>query len=131
MQVISPNAAVLLLAIAAALLAVAVVVLARKISALQAALRDSAPADALTGLHSRGSFYLLGEQAVLDAKRAAGPLTVFCFRLDGPPPANDRDRAELLRDIATILRATFRRSDVLGRLTGDEFAAITRGRQAE
>jgi len=135
MHVTSPYAAAVILAIVAALLLVLVVFLARKIRRLEGALRDRPLADPLTGLHSRSGFYLLGEQVLLDARRAAGPLTVFCFGVDGLQKINDAHgkdvAAEALRDIATILRVTFRRSDVLGRLAGGEFAVITRGRQAE
>lgn len=119
----------------AALLLHMVLVLARKINDLEQALRDMSLADELTGLQNRRGFYMLGEQALRDARRTEEPLTVFYFDADGLKEINDTlghdVGSELLRDIATLLRTAFRRSDVVGRLGGDEFAVIAHGRQAE
>ncbi|MHB8622004.1 MAG: GGDEF domain-containing protein [Sulfuricaulis sp.] len=130
-----PYAAALTASSMAALLFVLIVLLARKINDLERALRDMSLADDLTGLHNRRGFYLLGEQALREARRAKGPLTVFYFDADGLKKVNDTlghdVGSELLRDIATLLRTTFRSSDVVGRLGGDEFAVITHGPQNE
>ena len=119
----------------AVLLLMLVVLLARKINALEAELREMSLSDELTGFHNRRGFYLLGEQALRDARRDARPLTVLFFDADGLKEVNDNlghdVGSELLRDIATLLRETFRGSDVLGRVGGDEFAVITPGHRAE
>ncbi len=76
--------------------------------------------DELTGLHNRRGFYLLGEQALQNARRSGEALTVFFFDADGLKKINDTlghdAGSELLRDIATLLRTTFRASDIVGRL---------------
>ena len=63
------------------------------------------------------------------------PVSVVFFDADGLKKVNDSlghdVGSKLLLDIATLLRATFRGSDVVGRVGGDEFAVITHGRQAE
>ncbi len=119
----------------AALLTVLILLLAGKINALETELREASLSDELTGLHNRRGFYLLGEQVLRDARRAGRPLSVLFVDVDGLKAVNDSlghdVGSELLLDIATLLRATFRGSDVLGRVGGDEFAVITLGRDAD
>jgi diguanylate cyclase (GGDEF)-like protein len=119
----------------AVLLLMLVLLLARKINALEAELREMSLSDELTGCHNRRGFYLLGEQALRDARRDARPLTVLFFDVDGLKKVNDTlghdVGSDLLRDIATLLRDTFRGADILGRVGGDEFAVIAHGRRAE
>ena len=63
----------------AALLLVLVVMLALKGNDLERALRDLSVTDELTGLHSRRSVYLLGEQALREARRTvAGSAVARC-----------------------------------------------------
>jgi diguanylate cyclase (GGDEF)-like protein len=130
-----PNAAAVTASGMAALLAILVVLLAGKVNALETELREMSLSDELTGFHNRRGFYLLGEQALRDARRAGRPVSVLFFDADGLKEVNDSlghdVGSELLLDIATLLRATFRGSDVVGRVGGDEFAVITYGRQAE
>jgi diguanylate cyclase (GGDEF)-like protein len=119
----------------AALLAILVVLLAGKVNALETELREMSLSDELTGFHNRRGFYLLGEQALRDARRAGRPVSVLFFDADGLKEVNDSlghdVGSALLFDIATLLRANFRGSDVVGRIGGDEFAVITYGRQAD
>ncbi len=130
-----PYAAVATASGMAALLAILIFLLAGKINALETELRGASLSDELTGMHNRRGFYLLGEQALLDARRAGRPVSVLFFDADGLKAVNDSlghdVGSELLLDIATLLRATFRGSDVLGRVGGDEFAVITLGRHAD
>jgi diguanylate cyclase (GGDEF)-like protein len=130
-----PYTAALTASSTAALLFLLIVLVARKINALEGALREMSFADDLTGLHNRRSFYLLGEQALRTARRDAAPLAVFFFDADGLKTINDTlghdAGSELLRDIARLLRTTFRRSDVVARLGGDEFALVAYGPDAE
>ena len=130
-----PHAAAVTAAGMAALMLLLVLLLASKINALESELRGLSLGDALTGLHNRRGFYLLAEQARRDARRAATPLTVLVFDADGLKKINDNlghaEGSEFLIDIATLLRETFRGSDVLGRIGGDEFAVVTHGRDDE
>jgi diguanylate cyclase (GGDEF)-like protein len=91
--------------------------------------------DELTGLYNRRGFLLLGGQALRDARRAGRPVSVLFFDADGLKKVNDSlghdVGSKLLLDIAALLRATFRGSDVVGRVGGDEFAVITHGRQPD
>ena len=84
--------------------------------------------DELTGLHNRRGFFTLAQQQLLLANRnKAGCLLLFAD-LDGLKRINDTlghhegDRA--LIEIARVLNATFRESDIVARMAGDEFAVL-------
>lgn len=130
-----PYAAALTASSMAALLFFLVVVMARQLNELERKLRNSSLSDELTGLHNRRGFYILGEQALHHARRVAEPLAVLFIDVNGLKKVNDTlghdIGSELLRDIAGLLRNTFRTSDVIGRLGGDEFAVVCYGRSAE
>ena len=119
----------------AALILIFVLLLAGKINELEAELHGMTLIDDLTGLYNRKGFWLLGEQALRDARRAAEARSVLFLDADGLKQVNDTlghdHGSELLVDIATLLRDTFRDSDVLGRVGGDEFAVITHGHDGE
>ncbi len=89
---------------------------------------ELAPVDDLTGLHNRRSFMLLAEQAIKEAARAGRPVIALFVDLDHLEDINDNhghsegDRA--LRFVAGALRAACRESDIVGRLSGDEFAIL-------
>jgi len=95
---------------------------------LEDQLRELALVDDLTGLHNRRSFMLLAEQAVKEAARARRPVIVLFLDVDGLKAINDtRGHAEgdrALRLVAGALRAACRESDIIGRLSGDEFAVL-------
>ena len=90
--------------------------------------RQMAMFDELTGLASRRSVLeALTQQAAL-ARRSRQALTVLMLDIDHFKQVNDQhghlagDVA--LRHVAAILRARFRRQDLLGRFGGEEFLAI-------
>jgi len=84
--------------------------------------------DELTELKNRRGFFELAEQALRVAKREHYPLVLFFMDLDGLKGINDTlghlvgDRA--LRDAADLIRQTFRVSDIVGRIGGDEFVVL-------
>lgn len=84
--------------------------------------------DELTQLRNRRGFFDLAEQALKVAKREHHSLALFFMDLNGLKRINDTlghligDQA--LRDTAQIIRETFRDSDILGRIGGDEFVAL-------
>ncbi len=84
--------------------------------------------DELTMLSNRRGFAVLGQHAIELCRRLSRPATLVFFDMDGFKPINDRfghaegDRA--LIAFGAELRAAFRESDVVGRLSGDEFAAL-------
>lgn len=84
--------------------------------------------DELTQLKNRRGFFELAEQALKVARREHHSLALFFVDLNGLKTINDTlghlagDQA--LRDTATMLRRTFRDSDILARIGGDEFVAL-------
>lgn len=91
-------------------------------------LHDISLHDELTGLYNRRGFFTLAEHLLKTAKRQqAGLLMLYCD-LDGLKGINDvlghqkGDRA--LIDTANILKETFRGSDIIARIGGDEFVVI-------
>ena len=95
---------------------------------LEEELWELALVDDLTGLHNRRSFMLLAEQALKESDRAQRPFIVLFVDVDELKAINDThghaegDRALCL--IADALRAACRESDIIGRLSGDEFAIV-------
>jgi diguanylate cyclase (GGDEF)-like protein/PAS domain S-box-containing protein len=90
--------------------------------------RSLAIRDELTCLHNRRGFLELARQHLRLAERAKRSAVLFFFDLDGMKPINDElgheEGDHALREIADVLRNTFRGSDILGRLGGDEFVAL-------
>jgi two-component system cell cycle response regulator len=92
------------------------------------ALRSLSLIDDLTGLYNRRGFSDLGEQYLKLARRSGRGVTMVYLDLDRFKTINDSlghhvgDRA--LMKVADILRATFRRSDIIARLGGDEFGVL-------
>ena len=91
-------------------------------------LRDLSLQDDLTGLYNRRGLLTLAEQRVREAERQRRGFDVVFADLDGLKRINDTlghpegDRA--IRDAARLIRASFRDSDVVARMGGDEFAVL-------
>jgi two-component system cell cycle response regulator len=102
---------------------------------LQRELRRLALDDELTGLNNRRGFMTLGEAAIRSAHRSGSTMTLLFVDLNEMKTINDRlghqegDRA--LVDVARILRQTFRESDIVARVGGDEFCALLIGNTPE
>lgn len=84
--------------------------------------------DVLTGLPNRASFLAMLELALARAQRDTGRLAVLFIDLDKFKPVNDafghHVGDQLLSAVGGRLRAAIRKSDVVGRIGGDEFAAV-------
>ncbi|MCX7634246.1 MAG: sensor domain-containing diguanylate cyclase [Syntrophales bacterium] len=99
-----------------------------EIKDLQEKLRDLSLRDDLTGLYNRRGFFTLVGQQLKLAERSKDRLLMFFIDLDGMKRINDvfghqeGDRA--LTDLATLLKETFRDTDIIARLGGDEFAVF-------
>ena len=94
-------------------------------------LRVQSLVDELTGLHNRRGFLNLAEQQSKLAIREKEGMLLFFTDLDGLKWINDNlghkegDRA--LTEIAEALKKTFRKSDVIARIGGDEFVVLATG----
>ena len=84
--------------------------------------------DELTGLKNRRGLSVLAEQQLKLAHRSGAELLFFYIDLDGLKHVNDTyghsegDRA--LQAVAQILNKTFRETDVVARVGGDEFTVL-------
>ncbi|MFN2589913.1 MAG: PAS domain S-box protein [Actinomycetota bacterium] len=87
--------------------------------------------DELTGLSNRRAFVFFGQQRVQLAHREGRPLVLLLVDVAGMKTINEMhghpegDRA--LSDTASILAATFRASDFVSRVGGDEFCVLLSG----
>jgi diguanylate cyclase (GGDEF)-like protein/PAS domain S-box-containing protein len=96
--------------------------------AMEEELRKLSLTDELTNLYNRRGFMTLAEQQIKMANRLNRELLLISADLDDLKVINDTyghqegDRA--LIDIAVILKETFRSSDIIARIGGDEFAAL-------
>ena len=95
---------------------------------LEQKVRDLARFDGLTGLPNRQHFIDLVENNLLRARRNRSRFALFFVDLDRFKPVNDEfghaAGDELLRAVATRLRAALRDSDAVGRFGGDEFLVL-------
>jgi diguanylate cyclase (GGDEF)-like protein len=95
---------------------------------LQDHLRALSITDELTGLANRRGFFAFTQQQMKHARRHKERMVLFFADLDDLKIINDTfghvsgDRA--LTDTAQIFRETFRDSDIIARMGGDEFAVI-------
>lgn len=89
---------------------------------------NEATVDRLTGLSNRRGFMALAEQQLRQAARGKRSLLLFFVDLDNMKRINDTHGHhrgdEALGRTAAVLRETFRKSDIIGRIGGDEFAVL-------
>jgi diguanylate cyclase (GGDEF)-like protein len=108
--------------------AVLVVRLRERVEAGQAALRDLALRDPLTGAGNYRLLYSRLTYEIARHRRSGGTFAVLLLDLDGFKEVNDRsghlagDR--LLRDVAAALEETVRAQDTVARQGGDEFSVL-------
>jgi diguanylate cyclase (GGDEF)-like protein len=94
-------------------------------------LRRLALLDELTGLNNRRGFMLLADHATTISRREMKEMALLFIDLNNLKTINDNfghkegDRA--ISDTAAILRQTFRESDILARVGGDEFCVLLSG----
>ncbi|HZX80400.1 MAG TPA: PAS domain S-box protein [Lysobacter sp.] len=94
----------------------------------QAELLQLSLVDELTGLYNRRGFMLHANRSLERAADDGHEVVLAFFDMDRFKAINDAhghlagDQA--LREVATLLRRTLRREDVLGRFGGDEFVAL-------
>lgn len=94
-------------------------------------LRSLTLTDELTGLSNRRGFFNLVEQLLKTAKRMNTVIYMLYADLDSLKSINDtyghHEGDTILKDIAHILKTTYRESDIVARIGGDEFVVIPVG----
>ncbi|WP_153914862.1 sensor domain-containing diguanylate cyclase [Shewanella sp. TC10] len=84
--------------------------------------------DPLSGINNRRGFETLSQQRIALAKRSQASLGLCYLDIDNFKQINDqyghKTGDELIKHIGTVLTATVRQSDVIGRIGGDEFVAL-------
>jgi two-component system cell cycle response regulator len=95
---------------------------------LQEKLREMSITDELTGLLNRRGFFAVAQQQLKVAKRAKGKLALVFTDMDNFKSINDtwghHKGDEALAAMADIFRRSFRDSDIIARISGDEFALL-------
>jgi len=101
---------------------------ATSLNRMQMALRSLSFIDNLTGLYNRRGFVTLADPHVRLAQRVKGRFLVVSVDvsgLGGINTASSYDEGDMvLRDVAEVLRKTFRDSDILARLAGGSYMAL-------
>lgn len=116
----------------------AVTVVSKKITELkkmEEELRTLTLTDALTGLYNRRGFLALAEQHLRIAYRIKNRVFMLYADLDNLKYINDtfghQEGDSALQETARILKETFRESDIIARIGGDEFAVMPIGNTEE
>jgi diguanylate cyclase (GGDEF)-like protein len=101
------------------------VYLALRINRMQTEIQDLTLRDELTGLYNVRGFHLLADQALRLARRAQQPFSVLFVDIDDLKKINDvhghNAGSASIAEAAQLLNETFRETDVIGRIGGDEF----------
>ncbi|MGD9688579.1 MAG: diguanylate cyclase [Phycisphaerales bacterium] len=94
----------------------------------QAALRQAAMVDDLTGAYNRRYFERYLQQAIEHAQRQRQSITLMVFDIDEFKSFNDRFGHSagdfILREVVRLLRSVIRPTDRVCRIGGDEFAVV-------
>ena len=97
--------------------------------------KTAAMTDMLTGLFNRRAFLQTANALIAQRRRKSLPVSVLLFDLDKFKSINDRYGHavgdDALKVFAAAASANVRSTDVIGRLGGEEFAAIIPGNAAE
>lgn len=116
----------------------AVTVVSKKITELKRLednLRALSLTDELTGLYNRRGFLTLADQHLRVAKRLKNKVYMLYTDVDDLKVINDnsghRQGDLALIDIAAILKETYRESDIIARIGGDEFAVMPVGNTSD
>ncbi len=98
---------------------------------LEFSLREQAEKDGHTGLYNKETTQRLVESLLHDGKRTPESFAFMIIDLDKFKDINDtrgHDVGDMvIRHVAAMLKAQFRRSDIVGRIGGDEFAVCLVG----
>jgi diguanylate cyclase (GGDEF)-like protein len=91
-------------------------------------IRDLSMLDELTGLYNRRGFLALSEQHRRTACRSGNSFSLVYIDMDGLKQINDtyghHEGSEAIRQLAEIFKRSFRASDIIARIGGDEFTVL-------
>jgi diguanylate cyclase (GGDEF)-like protein len=94
----------------------------------QETLRNLSLTDDLTGLYNRRGFFALADQHLKTARRTKRLVALIYIDMDDLKAINDtrghKEGSNALQEIADVLRSTFRSSDIMARIGGDEFVIL-------
>jgi diguanylate cyclase (GGDEF)-like protein/PAS domain S-box-containing protein len=94
----------------------------------EATMRTLSLTDELTGLYNQRGFLALAEQQLRSAQRTGQTFSLLYADMDGLKQINDtyghQEGSQALRQLAEILRRSFRGADTIARIGGDEFAIL-------
>ena len=100
--------------------------LASRMNRMEREIQSLSIRDELTGLCNLRGFQLLARQSMRLAQRARVPFSILFIDLDNLKQVNDelghKAGSAFLVEMAELLSSTFRETDVIGRIGGDEFA---------
>lgn len=112
----------------------AVTVVSKDISSfkqMEERLRALSVTDELTGLYNRRGFFTLFDQFLKMSKRQKKGLHILYADLDNLKGINDtlghQQGDQALMDAANLFRTTYRESDIIARVGGDEFVVVPVG----
>jgi diguanylate cyclase (GGDEF)-like protein len=96
------------------------------IKGMENEIHDLSLRDELTGLYNLRGFKILAVQALRLAQRSNAPFSVLFIDLDDLKRINDFHGhgvgSAALNETGELIKTTFRETDVIGRVGGDEFA---------
>ncbi len=97
---------------------------------IQKKLKVLATTDSLSGLYNRSEFMNLAQRELALAKRHNGKLSLLMMDLDCFKTINDTfghgAGDEVIREMGSTIMASFRKTDIAGRMGGEEFAVVLR-----
>ena len=118
--------AAVLAAMTAMLSLALLVIIARHVRRMEEEIQGLSLRDELTGLYNLRGFRLLADQAMRLATRSGTPFSMLFVDVDRLKQINDSlghaAGSALLIETAELLSTSFRESDVIARIGGDEFA---------
>jgi len=99
-----------------------------QLETMEAKLRAMSTTDDLTGLFNRRGFFSIAPKQLRLCCRNDRNATIIYADVDGLKKINDSlghlEGDNALKDVAEIIRETFRESDIVARMGGDEFVIL-------
>jgi diguanylate cyclase (GGDEF)-like protein len=125
-QMPAPYTSAVLSSLTAMLALALLLVIVWRINSMELEIHDLSLRDEMSGVYNLRGFTLLAEQALGLARRAQQPFSVLMVELENMQPIEDSignsASSASLAATGSILRTTFRDTDVIGRVGRNEFA---------